>query len=43
MTAEPKTLSLENFPCGSLPETHAQMKQARPCPRCRSKTFARFG
>ncbi len=29
-------LNQENFPCGSLPETHKRMRNARPCPRCRS-------
>jgi hypothetical protein len=24
-------LNFANFPCGSLPDTHARMKNARPC------------
>jgi hypothetical protein len=31
-----KILNFENFPCGSLPGTYEHMRQALPCPNCKS-------
>jgi hypothetical protein len=40
MTDSPGLLNFENFPCGSLPETHEQMRRAQACPRCRGMNLA---